>query len=454
MIEKKKVKSISRRNFIKTTAAGVVGIGLGANIFIPRVASAGRKKLKILRWAHWAPSFNEWFEKTWIKEWGEKNNTEVIVDNLATGFPEMAVTEAEKKEGHDLFEHNMPDGAFEKHVIDHREIFEACEKRYGKPIPMAVKWNYNPKTNNYHGFCVGYTPHLVNYRKDLWDEVGIYPNTWEDVRIGGSKIKKKFNIPVGIGISGITDSPQSLQSIMYSYGSSVQDEKGNVVLNSKQTIEAVKFVRALFKEAMTPDVLRWDDSSNNRLMLRGKGSLTLNPISITRWAENKRITDDKWAEISKKIWLALPPEGPEGRIAEASRTSLYLIWKFSKNIEGAKQFLVDYVGHSRDAFLTSEFYEVPTYPDTVPDLKERITNDPKADPPDKYKVLRNTQSWTVSTGYPGFANAATQEIYISGIISQMFSKAVTDKLSSEEAIKEAEAKCKEIFIVWKKKGLV
>jgi len=36
----------------------------------------------------------------------------------------------------------------------------------------------------------------------------------------------------------------------------------------------------------------------------------------------------------------------------------------------------------------------------------------------------------------------------------MFVKAVTGEATPEDAIKEAEAKCKRIFAAWKKKGLV
>ena len=39
---------------------------------------------------------------------------------------------------------------------------------------------------------------------------------------------------------------------------------------------------------MTPEVLAWDASSNNRFMLAGKESLALNAISITRTGENKK----------------------------------------------------------------------------------------------------------------------------------------------------------------------
>jgi multiple sugar transport system substrate-binding protein len=277
----------------------------------------------------------------------------------------------------------------------------------------------------------------------------MYPNTWEDVRIGGAKIKKKYGNPVGIGISPEDDSNMAMRAIMYSFGASVQDEEGNVVINSKQTLEAVKFVRALYHEAMTPEVLKWLMTSNNRFMLAGKGSLTANHPTITREAENKKLT-----EMSKKIWLAKPPAGPVRRIGLPHSRIIYGIWKFADNIEGAKRFLVDYIGDFRKGFLASEFFNFPCFPDTVPDLEKLIANDPKADPPDKYKVLANAQEWTTNVGYPGYSNAAIDEIFSTWVIPMMFAKAATGKLTPEDAIKEAEAKCKDIFVAWKAKGLL
>jgi multiple sugar transport system substrate-binding protein len=389
MTKEKKVKGISRRDFIKAAGAGAVAAGFGANIIIPGRAIAGRKKLKILHFG-FPRSFAKWFDNT-AKEWGEKNGTEVIVDYESVKFLQNAVNEVKAQKGHDI--HFLPGcAAFEEHVIDHREIYQECEKRYGKAIPLAIKSTYNPKTGKYLGFCESYTPDPINYRKDLWDGVGMYPNTWEDVGVGGAKIKKKYGIPVGIGLSKEYDSNLALRAILYSYGASVQDEEGNVVINSKQTLEAVKFVRGLFKEAMTPEVLEWDIMSNNRFMLGGKGSLVVNAISITRDAEKDKVM----AEISKKIWLAKPPAGPVRRIGLPHGRIIHGIWKFADNIEGAKRFLVDYIGDFRKGFLASEFFNFPCFPDTVPDLEKLIANDPKADPPDKYKVLANAQEWTTN----------------------------------------------------------
>mgnify|MGYP005849618247 FL=1 len=77
---------------------------------------------------------------------------------------------------------------------------------------------------------------------------------------------------MGIGLSQEIDTGMAMRAIKYSFGASVQDEHGNVVLDSKQMLEVVKFVKALFEETMTPEVLTWDAAPNNRFMLAGKGS--------------------------------------------------------------------------------------------------------------------------------------------------------------------------------------
>jgi multiple sugar transport system substrate-binding protein len=447
MAKKREVRSISRRDFLKAAGVGALAAGLGANIIIPGRSLGGKKKLKILGGQKsYVPSYQKWLD-SYVKEWGEKNDTEVTFDYELDSLTTRAFAEIEAQKGHDLFWTPETPAPFEEYVIDHREIYQECEKRYGKAVSLAVKSTYNPLTSKHSGFCLNYVATLINYRKDLWDSVGIFPNTWEDIRVGGAKIKKQFGIPVGIPISkmGLMDSNTFTLAILNSYGASVQDEEGKVVLNSKQTLAVVKFVCALFKEAMTPEVLNWEMPSNNISMLKGKGSLTLNPVSITRYAENR----EDLASMSKKIWLAKPPAGPVRRLTPPNFIDGYFIWKFADNSEGAKQFLVDYVGHSREAFLTSGFYHLPCFPDAVPDLKERIANDPKADPPDKYKVLDDAQEWTTNYGYPGFSNAAILEIIGRSVIIEMFAKAATGKLSPEEAINEAEARCKDIFAAWR-----
>ena len=446
-LKKKRVGVITRRQFIKTSLVGAAALGAGGMVF-PRYGAAQQKDLKILQWVHFVPGYDKWFKDTYIKEWGEKNDTKVILDTIGlAGLNARAAAEVSAQKGHDLFMFLWPKPDMEHQVIDHREIYEECEKTVGKPIDLAIRSTYDPKTKKYYGFSDSFVPDPVNYRKDLWDSVGMYPNTWDDVRVGGAKIKKKHNIPVGIGLANEIDTNMAMRAIMYSFGSSVQDPEGNPVLNSKETVEAVKFVKAVFKECMTDEVFTWDASSNNRFMISGKGSLVLNAISVTRTAEKSA------PEMAKKIWLAKACKGPVRRMGLEHVMDVYVIWKFADNIKGAKKFLVDYISNFRTAFMASEFYNFPCWPGTVPDLKKLVSNDKHADPPDKYAVLDDVLDWATNVGYPGYANAAIDEIFSTWIISTMFARAASGQMSPEDAVSAADRKVQKIFKKWKAKGL-
>lgn len=440
-------RSVTRRDVVR--AAGAIGVAAGAGPFFHVRPARAAKTLRILQWSHFVPGYDKWFDETYVKEWGQKNDTEVIVDHVGVAvLNSRAAAEVSAQQGHDLFMFLWPPPTFEDQVIDHAEIYQECESKYGKPIDLAIRSSYNPKTKKYYGFSDSYVPDPINYRKDLWDDVGVLPDSWDDIRVGGRKIKEKHGKPVGVGLSAEIDTGMAMRAIMYSFGSSVQNENGDLVLNSKETLEALNYVKALFNEAMTPEVLAWDASSNNRFMLAGKGSLALNAISITRTGESQN------NPVADNIWLAKAAKGPVRRIGLEHVMDVYVVWKFAQNIEGAKQFLVDYIGDFHRGFLASEFYNFPCFPATVPDLKEQIAHDPKAKPPDKYKVLEDVLDWATNVGFPGNATAAIDEVFSTWVVNTMFAKAATGAETPEDALKAAEAECKRIWAKWKEKGFI
>jgi multiple sugar transport system substrate-binding protein len=441
------IRPVSRRDFIKRT--GALSVGLTTALLVPGRAGAQQKTLKILQWSHFIPGYDKWFNETYIKDWGEKNNTNVMVDNIGlAGLKSRATAEVLAKKGHDLFLFLGPPPVHEDEVINHREIYEECEHKYGKPVDLAIKSTYNPKTKNYYGFADSYVPDPINYRKDLWDDVGMYPDSWDDIRAGGKKIKQKHNSPVGIGLASDIDTAMAMRAIMYSFGASEQDAEGNPALKSKETLEAIKFVKALYEETMTDEVFSWDISSNNRMMLAGQGSLALNAITITREGEKQKLP------VADNIWLAKSAKGPVRRMGLEHIMNVYVIWKFAENIDGAKQFLVDYVGNCKQAFLASEYCNIPCFTQTVPDFKSLIAHDSNAKPADKYKILEDSLEWVTNVGYPGYANAAIDEIFSTWVISTMFAQAASGKLSPEDAMNQADQEVKRIFKKWKDKGKV
>ena len=431
----------SRRRFVAGAGSAVVASALPLGAVR---AQKARKVLRVMQWNHFVPAFDEWFNQKFIKEWGARNDTEVVVTNVGmTSIESRAAAEIKRGQGHDICMFLSPPASYEDQVIDHKDIYAECERRFGKPLEIALKSTYNPVTKKYFGFSDSYVPDPVNYRKDLWDEVGVVPNSWDAIREGGRKIKQARGIPVGIGMSKELDSSMAMRSILAAFGASEQNAQGRPNLKSKGTLDALKYAKALYQDTMTDEIFSWDASSNNRLMLAGKGSLTLNAISVTRTGENEKIS------VADKIHLLPPARGPVSSLGVMHLMNAYVIWKFSQNIEGAKKFLVDLTAESREAFRASQFYNFPTYPQLVKDLNSLIANDPKANPTNKYQMFTEASKWTVNVGYPGYANAAIDEIFNTWLIPNMFADVASGKLQPEAAMDMYAGEVTRIFDKWR-----
>jgi multiple sugar transport system substrate-binding protein len=445
MVVTKKV--LSRRRLLKT-ASSAVAIAVAAPIVIAKRAKAQRKTLKIMEWKHFVPSYNDWF-KDYIKEWGDKNGTEVVLDHIGQNeINGRAEAEVKGQRGHDLVQLATPASVYEEDVIDHREIYEECERRYGKVAEFAVRSSYNPKTRKYFGFCCTWLPAVISYRKELWDSVQTVPDTWEHILSGGRRIRLLQDRPVGFSLNSEDNAESTLRTIMYCFGSSEQDDGGNPALKSKATLEVIKYVKTLYQEAMTKEVVTWQAPSNNRFMLNGEGCLTLDTMSIPRAADSLRLP------FASDLRLMKVPAGPAARLGPSFGFRPYIIWRFAENIDGAKQFLVDYAANLRRAFLASGFQNMPGMPGSVPDLAELVAKDTTADPSDKYALLAGAPGWTTNIGHPGFTNAAIGEVWNRGLIPRMYARAATGELTPEEALDETDREMRSIFDAWKARGKV
>src|SRR5215471_2645034 len=75
----------SRRTIIKAGAVGAAALG-GVAAF-GTGCKKQRKTLRIVQWNHFVPAYDKWFKGTYVKQWGEQNDTDVIVDNV--GIPAL-----------------------------------------------------------------------------------------------------------------------------------------------------------------------------------------------------------------------------------------------------------------------------------------------------------------------------------------------------------------------------
>ena len=438
----------SRREFLKSAGAGagiaaMSAAGVGPLIFV-RNAQAADKELKIIQWSHFVPAYDKWFDQ-FVKDWGAANGVNATVDHIPhLEIPARLAAEVSAKAGHDLFGVNGAGAPhlYRKQTVDLTSVIVEFEKKYGQVSPVGRSLAFDEESNHWTAFPDYYIRFPGLYRKDLWDEIGMTPDTWDNVRVGGAKLKAKGH-PVGIGLAHHQDANSSWRSVLWSYGASVQDKTGkHVTINSKETLEAIKFVTALYKEAMTNEVLSWDDASNNRYIQSGRASYIHNPISAYRSTQKSN------PALADKIYIWKTPAGPVRRIAACSPNS-YLIWQFAKNIGAAQEFLHHYAANWKDGFVASTGYNHPVFDHIVAKPMPILSNDPSSHPHDKMQVLETANEWHGVYGYPGPDTPATDEVNNNYIIPDMMANAATGKMTPEESLKWATNEINNIFAKWK-----
>ena len=197
------------------------------------------------------------------------------------------------------------------------------------------------------------------------------PNSWADVLTGAQTHQAAATESRrAISLAPEHNCEQTLRSIMYSFGASEQDADGHPTLKSQATLESLKYVKDLLRagddagRAHLGRSVQQPLHADRRGLLHG-GQPVDRPRRRGDEAADSRTTCG-WRRCRKDPRPALAPSG-------STPTS---IWKFAENPEGAKQFLVDYVGRSRDAFLASGFQNMPCYPETVPDLATLTAGEP------------------------------------------------------------------------------
>jgi multiple sugar transport system substrate-binding protein len=466
-------KGITRRDFLKTTGAGLLAAGLGgANLITPGRARAAGKSLKILQWAHFVPSYDTEFFDPFAKGWGEATGVEVTVDHIGLAeIPARTAAEIAAGEGHDLIEWVSPPSQLEPSVLDLTDVNREAQRRFGKQVGLCTNSSYNPHTRNYYGFCHGWTIDPGDYRKSLWTKVGKPdgPETWEDLITYGSRIKKELGVQLGIGMSQEIDSNMAARALLWSYDTSVQDNAENVVINNPRAVEAVEYMARLYKASMTPEIFSWSAVSNNQALIAGRASYILNSISAYRSAQ------EQVPEIAKDVFFVPALKGPTGKRWSSEHVIfIYVIPKYSKNADTAKKFILALLENYDKAMYFSKLYNSPAFFDTripagsrgyspVTGAKNLLhlnnawfDDDPfrlKGEAKGKLAVLKDGMEWSTNVGHPGPADPAIGEIFSTFILPNMMASAAQG-MKASEAVIQAEKQIKTIFQAWRNRGLV
>ncbi|HXA15745.1 MAG TPA: ABC transporter substrate-binding protein [Thermoanaerobaculia bacterium] len=443
-MSKVKGSRFSRRDFLKFAA---VSAAAGPFFAFPSRALASQRTLRIGKWAHFVPEFDIWFEGM-AKEWGRQHDIHVTVDRIpAEQIHQRAAEEVKQGKGHDVMMFPWPPAEFCQHVIDHNEIYQALRLKVGVIDKLAHRSTYYVKQRKYFAFCDSWMPAPLHYFTDYWAEAGMPmgPLYYGSLRSGGKRIREKLGVSCGLAMTPTLEGNITMHTVLVAFGGAVLNVQGRVMLDGARTTEALKYVKLLYQETGTPDQLSWGPSDNVKAMLARKTTCSVNAISLLRAAEHQD------PEVAKKIMIQPPLLGSAGSgiVATPHITNCSAVWKFGRNQEAAKQFLIDLVDTGKTGYEQSKGCNLPIYQKALPDLIVRLENDRTSDPPDKNKQLKDALHWTHNLGVPGYATPAFMETFNKFVIPSMFLSVVKGEKSPEDASREAAAVVQRIAEKWK-----
>jgi len=386
--------------------------------------------LRILMFSSFVPQNDEAL-KAIGAEFGREKGIKVEVDfvTIKDMYPKL-VAECESKSGHDIVGlENLQPATYKGSLLPVDDVIRKIVTQYGSFANIAKEICY--QDGHWKTLPWWIVPFHATYRMDYFKDVGEeVPRTWEDLLRAGRKLKA-IDHPIGIALSATGDSNNSLYQIMWGFGAKLADSNGVVAIDSPETREALAYVKELYEKAMTPDVLAWDNGGNNRFMLSGVGSWTMNPISI--WVIAKR----DFPELAAQLNHYGAQYGPRGRHGAGDFYSLG-IWDFSPNKALAKEFLLYlYKKDVMNSYLESgQGFNLPTHP--------YFYKHPVFQRNPKLSELIGYAKWMHYAGWPAPTDKRAQEAYLRWIVPNMFTEVATGTLSMDQAIRKAEKELIEI----------
>jgi ABC-type glycerol-3-phosphate transport system substrate-binding protein len=361
-------RKMSRRQFVAATAATSAAL-----ITAPNVRGAyAAGKLTLGFWDHWVPGADQ-ASTDLVNEWAATEKVEVSIDYITGQGNKLiltAATEAQAKSGHDILAVTTWRPHTDADLLEPvNDIMDPIIKQNGEVNDTVKylghadgKWLGVPASvgSQIKGPCSRID--LMKKYANI-DVQAIYPagsppkaDNWTmDTFLKAAESCHKAGFPFGIDLGETTDSVDTAGAIFNSFGAELVDAKGNLTVKTDAVRQALDFYKKLIS-FLPPDAAAWDDASNNKWLVSGRGALIMNPPSA--WAVAKRDAP----EIAAQCWTHGFPAGPKGRFAPYL-PFFWTIWNFSKNKEAAKSLLVHLSQPSsiEKLVVASGGYDLPAY---------------------------------------------------------------------------------------------
>ena len=248
---------------------------------------------------------------------------------------------------------------------------------------------------------------------------------------------KKSGHPAGFTTGhAVGDGNAYCHWLVWAFGGKMVDQNQHVTINSKETIEALKYGKALYA-TFIPGTQSWLDPSNNKALIAGEIALTQNGVSL--YFSIKNSPDLKTAAMAADLNHARMPIEPAGKPTEVGLAINAMAFKHTKYPNAAKAYLQFMMEASQyDKWLTDSFgyWGQPLRAYEASDVWK---NDAKI------AVYKDTMADSRWLAYEGPINEASGAVVADYVMVDMVASVNSGDATPEEAAREAERRAKRYY---------
>lgn len=410
-----------------------------ADVAAPEFAIESGAELRVLRPAKFVPADETLFNEN-TQKFVDATGVPVKVDYQAWEDlrPQTAVT-ANTGAGPDVVLGWTDDPhLYGDKLVEITDIADYLGAKYGGWYPVAELYGKRFGTENWVAIPFGGSGGPALYRKSWINEAGFdeFPKD-TDGFLKLCQAMQKSGHPAGFALGhAVGDANSFCHWLVWSHGGFMIDEDQKVAINSKETIEALKYGRALY-ETFIPGTLSWNDVSNNKAMLAGEIGVSQNGVSLYNAFRNSEDANVK--AQAEDVYMARMPTGPVGFGTETALVVNAMIFNHTAYPNAAKAYLTYMMEADQyDAWLTasSGYWAQPlkAYAES-----EVWTMDPKV------TLYRDTMKDSLWLAYKGPISEASAAVVADYVMVDMVSSACSGSASAEDAAAEAERRAQRYY---------
>jgi len=432
----------SRRDALR--ALGAAGLAASSGALLRPVHAVDLKytaekgaELRVLRWKRFVQGEeDQWLANT--RKFTEATGVHVRVDseNFEDIRPKAAVA-ANVGSGPDIVLGWYDDPhLYADKVLDLTELAEYLGVKYGGWYDIVRR--YCVRDGRWIALGLGFLGGCIVYRKSMIEAAGYQhiPNDLPGFLKLLQALKAK-GTPCGFALgNAVGDANAWCHWVVWAHGGKMVDEQNKVVINSKETLAALDYAKAMYA-TFIPGTLSWLDPNNNKAFLAGDIGLTLNGISVYYAA--KTSTDEKMKALVPDIYHAPIPVGPIGRHTELNPMTPGFVFKYTKFPNAAKDYLRFMM--EKEQYEAWQMASIGYVQQTLKAYKANPvwTADPKHTP------FRDIPDRALDNGYAGRLGTASAGVMADYVMVNMVAEAASGSSTPQAAAARAENRAKRYY---------